>query len=164
MVEAESFHEYLCRKNHSGVLLCFHDLCRTYNVVPVKVELPDGFKAVTIRKRNAKFILLSDAIGFHERRSWAWHELYHALHSPRLLPPHRHAHECKRADLFAALCRIPYVLFGDTACDLVGRFHVPLELAQLRIERLREKGLETDDTTRLVALSYDVPRRSAVNF
>ena len=81
---------------------------------------------VIIMKANVKRL---------ERHAYAWHELYHLLRGcAGTFDQVFSRREERQADLFAALCLIPDVQYGDTPYSLVESYEVPLDIATVRIE------------------------------
>ena len=112
----------------------FKTICTDYRIIALKRQLPDGVRAVSMHPGSLWILLVNSEFPRTERHAMAYHELYHILvggipTADRVLSNREET--C--ADLFAALCSIPVVRYGDTADSLVERYGVPFHLAAIRI-------------------------------
>ncbi len=131
MVSAVRLHTRLREKY--GNTLPFKRICAEENIEIHRVDLDDGVWGMYVRVNGYPMILLSALISRAERRDWAWHELYHHFTTPSDGVQFADKNE-KQATLFAALCRVQCVHWGDTLESLVERYQVSPWLAQARIE------------------------------
>ena len=119
-----------------GGTIDFHTICHDHNILFEKAHLSPGVTGFSIRVNGTGVIIMNASVKRLERHAYAWHELYHLLRGCAgtfdNVISRREEHQ---ADLFAALCMIPEVQYGDTPHCLVERHSVPVELATLRIEQ-----------------------------
>ena len=121
-------------KSKYGGSIPFKQICVDEGIVAVKADLEDGVNSFYIASNGNRVIVLNGHLNYHERRDWAFHELWHHFRSPSGHTKHGDRRQERCADLFAALCRIPAVKHGDEVSDLVDRFTVSPVLARIRLE------------------------------
>lgn len=124
---------YLKLIEEYGTPLSFKSICSREGIVHTKEGLSSDVFGIYIRSNGIRVIILNASLSFQERRDWAWHELWHHYHDfkPTI---HYALKEEKSATLFAGLCRIPKVQWGDTIEAVVERHNVSPWLAKARIE------------------------------
>ena len=120
-------------KSKYGGTIPFERICADEGIVAVKAPLDEGVRGFYVVSNGHKVIVLNAKLKHSERRDWAFHELWHHFRSPSSTK-HSDRRDERRADLFAALCRIPNVREDDDLHSLVERFSVSRELARIRIE------------------------------
>ncbi len=131
------------KRRYNGSLP-FKKICEDEGIIAVKTKLDDGLNGFYISSNGHKVIVLNSAITYWERRDHAFHELYHHFKSPNSVTNQRHLsrREEARADLFAALCRIPSVREGDTVESIMERCSVCASLARIRLEyEIKKMGM-----------------------
>lgn len=135
----EDFYEEL--KNRYGKTIPFKKICQDEGIIAVKTALEDGLDGISFRANGIKVMLLNKNSTKDERRDFAFHEMWHLLKSPTSQTTHHPGAkgECKKADLFAALCRIPTVHAGDDISSLQDKWCVSVHLAKLRLEHELKK-------------------------
>ena len=123
-------------KSRYGGLIPFRQICADEGIIAAKAPMEDGVHGIYITSNGHRVILLNAKIKHSERRDRAFHELGHHFRSVSDGRPqyHRDRRDERRAELFAALCRIPGVRDGDDVQDLVDRYSVSPALARLRLE------------------------------
>lgn len=127
------------RVEYEGVIN-FKRICADKGIVVTKAKLVEGLNALSIAANGHKIIILSELIPTGHRRDWAFHELWHILRSPSYRGLYSgDRREENRANLFAALCRVPVVQDGDTVNDLKERYDVSAEIAKIRLEYALKK-------------------------
>jgi len=112
----------------------FKKVCADEGIIAVKGVLPDGLNGLFVGNGKYKVIILNEKISREERRDWAFHELWHALKSPPAAESHASLKEEYKANLFAALCRAPFVRDGDTIESLRERYNVSAWIAKARLD------------------------------
>lgn len=139
MRQVEDFVDKL--KEEYGGLPSFKRLCEEHRITPVKADIEDGLRGLLVACDSFALIVLNAKISYEERRDHSWHELWHFFHSPRQLLRcgHYGRLEERKADLFAALCRIPCVRPGDNIDTITDRYNVSPWLAKIRIEHELKK-------------------------
>lgn len=115
------------KKKYNGELN-FKKICADEGIIPMKANLPDAVNGLYIRHNGMAFIILNQDLTKEERRDRSWHELYHHFRSVDKNPV-----EEKRADLFAAIVRIPTVRENETIESLSEKYGVSKELAKARL-------------------------------
>jgi hypothetical protein len=139
MHTAEEVYEEL--KRRYGGRIDFETICEDHKVIAVKKMLDEGLNGFSVTANGHKIIVVSGALTWGQRRDWAYHELYHILKSPALSGYHTNRREEYRANLFAALCRIPVVYEHDTIHSIVERYGVSYQIAHIRMKHeLRRIG------------------------
>lgn len=129
------------KSKYSGAVP-FKDICKDEGIIITKARLDEGLKGFYISANSHKIIVLNQGLSFWERRDWAYHELWHHFASPNTVSfasIHNNRKEESKANLFAALCRIPNVRNDDTIDSLCDRHNVSPILAKLRIEHELKK-------------------------
>ena len=134
MRSVEDFVEQL--KTRYGKTIPFKKICEDENITAVKTKLDQGLDGLSFRMNGYKIMLLNEHLPFWERRDVAYHELYHLLKSATgtTSSTHYSKKECTKADLFAALCRIPKVTSDDTIDSICDKWNVSPTFAKIRIE------------------------------
>jgi Zn-dependent peptidase ImmA (M78 family) len=131
----EDFVEQL--KDRYNGAIPFKRICEDENIIITKAKLNDGVKGFYISVNGTHVILLNEKLTQEERRDWSFHELFHHFKSVPGATNHLY-HSNKRdetkADLFAALCRAPDIIKGDTIETVAERYNVSRWLAKIRIE------------------------------
>lgn len=120
----------------------FKQICIDEGIIATKAPLEDGVRGFYVRANSRKVILVNSRLKYAERRDWAFHELWHHFRSTgEGHSRHHDKREERRADLFAALCRIPAVRDGDGIDEVIERYGCSRELARIRIEYEGRKTL-----------------------
>ena len=131
MMSGAKLHQRLREKY--GNTLPFKRICADEDIEIQRVDLDDGVWGMYVRVNGYSAILLSSRITRTERRGWAWHELFHHF-TVAADGIHFADKGEKQATLFAALCQIPSVKWGDTVESLVEKYQVSPWLAKARLE------------------------------
>ncbi len=123
-------------KTKYGGSIPFKQICTDEGIIVTKAPLDEGMNGLYIAADRYRVIILNETLTYWERRDWAYHELWHYFCSPSTghASYHTNLKEEHKADLFAALCRIPRVRQDDTVESLCERFNVSPKLAKLRYE------------------------------
>ena len=121
------------KEKYDGVI-SFKKICADEGILAVKTRLEDGVNAFSVADKNHKVIVLNERLSYWERRDWAFHELWHVLKSAA-----KSKKDESRADLFAALCRIPAIKEDDTLDSICERNNVSPKLAKVRMEFERKR-------------------------
>jgi len=114
----------------------FKQICADEGIICTKAPLEEGMNGFYISVNKHKIIILNETLSYWERRDWAFHELWHYFCSPSAETASYHTNnkEEHKANVFAALCRIPKVRIDDTVETVCERYNVSPILARLRIE------------------------------
>lgn len=131
---AEDTYEEL--KNSYEGQINFKRICDDRGILAVKTKLEDGVNGFSIVANGHKLIVLNESLTPGQRRDWAFHELFHILKSPSFVSTQYHANkrEEDRANLFAALCRVPSVRDNETIETLCDRTGITPILAKIRLD------------------------------
>ncbi len=116
-------------KQKYGGTISFKRICAEENIIAVKAALDEGVNAFSMTASGYKLIVCNEQLTWGERRDYALHELWHIQKSAR-----SDQREERKADLFAALCRIPVVREGDTIDSLMEKYNCSRWIAHIRIE------------------------------
>lgn len=116
--------------------LNFKKICADESIYTAKAKLPSSINGLYLKHGTIAFIILSDSLTREQRRDRAWHELYHHFRSVQKNPS-----EEKRAELFAALIRVPKIAENDTVETVSEAFGVSPFLAKVRIDFERKRLL-----------------------
>ncbi|TAK57853.1 MAG: ImmA/IrrE family metallo-endopeptidase [Bacteroidetes bacterium] len=123
-------------KSRYGGAIPFKQICADEGIIVTKAPLDEGLNSFYASVNTYKLIVLNEKLTHWERRDWAFHELWHYFCSPSTgtASYHTNTKEENKANMFAALCRIPKVKQGDTVESLCERCNVSPLLAKLRLE------------------------------
>ena len=121
------------KKKYEGVI-SFKRICECENILVIKVKLGEGVNGFYATSNGHRVMVLNANLPHHERRDWAFHELYHHFRTAPGLGEHRTRRDEQNADTFAALCRAPVVREGDSDESLMERYGVCRRLARIRIQ------------------------------
>lgn len=114
--------------------LNFKRICADENIIPMKAKLPEAINGLYVRHDGLSFIILNEDLTKEERRDRSWHELYHHFRSVT-----KNQSEEKRANVFAALVRIPVIRENETIESLTEKYGVSKELAKVRLDYEQKK-------------------------
>jgi hypothetical protein len=117
-----------------GNTLPFRQICEDEKIIYLSVDLDPGINGMYVCINTYKAILLNNKLKKVERYDWAFHELYHHFMGVKNAQVHYAIKEECCATLFAALCRIPIIQWGDTLEWIVELYGVSPWLAKARIE------------------------------
>ena len=114
----------------------FKQICSDEGIIVTKAPLEEGLHGFFVAVNHHKLIVLNANLSYWERRDCAFHELWHYFCSPTegQTAYHSDQKEEHKANVFAALCRVPRVRIDDNIQSLVERFNVSPALAKLRLE------------------------------
>lgn len=125
-------------KNRYGHDLPFKQICDDEGIIAQRARLADSINGLYLSSNEIRFIIINANLNKTHRRCYGWHELYHHFTSVCGATFHYADREERRAGLFASLCMIPRVEYGDTIDSLIDRYGVCMEMAAIRLDHERK--------------------------